>query len=41
MIVVILSACPTGLRDALTKWLLEISPGVFVGQGLARIRNLL
>ncbi|MFW6186697.1 MAG: type I-E CRISPR-associated endoribonuclease Cas2e [Actinomycetota bacterium] len=41
MIVMVLSACPTGLRGDLTKWLLEISPGVFVGQGSARIRDLL
>lgn len=41
MIVMVLSACPTGLRGDLTKWLLEISPGVFVGQGSARVRDLL
>lgn len=41
MIVMVLSACPAGLRGDLTKWLLEISPGVFVGQGSARVRGLL
>jgi len=31
--------CPIGLRGDLTKWLLEISPGVFVGQVSARVRD--
>ena len=41
MIVVVLSACPIGLRGQLTRWLLEISPGVFVGHVPARVRDLL
>ena len=31
MIVIVLSACPVSLRGDLTKWLLEINPGVGVG----------
>lgn len=31
MVVIVLSACPAGLRGHLTRWLLEISAGVFVG----------
>ena len=34
MVVIVLTACPAGLRGHLTRWLLEISPGVFVGKGL-------
>ncbi|PSS43025.1 type I-E CRISPR-associated endoribonuclease Cas2 [Arthrobacter woluwensis] len=41
MIVIVLSACPEGLRGDLTKWLLEISAGVFVGRVNARVRELL
>ncbi|MDP5227056.1 MULTISPECIES: type I-E CRISPR-associated endoribonuclease Cas2e [Arthrobacter] len=41
MIVLVLSACPEGLRGDLTKWLLEISAGVFVGRVSARVRELL
>lgn len=41
MITLVLSACPAGLRGDLTKWLLEISPGVFVGEVSARVRDLL
>jgi CRISPR-associated protein Cas2 len=36
---VILTACPAGLRGHLTRWLLEISPGVFVGKVSARVRD--
>lgn len=39
MVVVILTACPTGLRGHLTRWLLEVSPGVFVGKVSARVRE--
>ena len=39
MIVVVLSACPVGLRGDLTRWLLEISAGVFVGKVSARVRE--
>lgn len=41
MIVIVLSACPVGLRGHLTRWLLEIAPGVFVGHLPARVRDLL
>ena len=39
MVVVVLTACPAGLRGDLTKWLLEIAPGVFVGNVSARVRE--
>jgi CRISPR-associated protein Cas2 len=39
MTVVILTAVPPGLRGHLTRWLLEISPGVFVGHISARVRS--
>lgn len=41
MIVVVLTACPVGLRGDLTRWLLEIAPGVFVGHVTARVRERL
>lgn len=41
MVVLVLTACPVGLRGHLTRWLLEISPGVFVGFVTARVRDLL
>ncbi|PWG60234.1 type I-E CRISPR-associated endoribonuclease Cas2e [Bifidobacterium catulorum] len=41
MIVVVLTACPVGLRGDLTRWLLEISAGVFVGHVNARVRDKL
>ena len=41
MTVLVLTACPAGLRGHLTRWLWEISPGVFVGNVPARIRDLL
>ena len=34
MIVVILSNCPPALRGDLTRWLLEISSGVYVGRSV-------
>lgn len=39
MIVITMTDCPIGLRGDLTKWLLEISAGVFVGQVSARVRD--
>jgi CRISPR-associated protein Cas2 len=39
MMTLVLTACPPGLRGDLTKWLMEISPGVFVGRPSARIRD--
>ncbi|GFG76626.1 hypothetical protein MBOT_39910 [Mycobacterium botniense] len=32
---------PPGLRGHLTRWLLEISPGVFIGHISARVRELM
>lgn len=39
--VLVLTAAPAGLRGDLTKWLFEISPGVFVGNPSRRIRDSL
>jgi CRISPR-associated protein Cas2 len=39
--VIVLTNCPAGLRGFLTRWLLEISPGVFIGNPTARIRDTL
>jgi len=39
MIVISLTECPISLRGDLTKWLLEINPGVFVGRVSARVRE--
>ncbi len=39
MIVIVLTATPAGLRGFLTRWFLEISPGVFVGHASARVRD--
>ncbi|MGQ0841636.1 type I-E CRISPR-associated endoribonuclease Cas2e [Actinokineospora sp.] len=41
MTVIVVAACPIGLRGHLTRWLLEISPGVFVGKVSARVRILM
>jgi CRISPR-associated protein Cas2 len=41
VVVLILSACPAGLRGHLTRWLIEAAAGVFVGQVSARVRDLL
>lgn len=41
MMVLVVSACPAGLRGDLTKWLMELSSGVFVGRPSARIRDLI
>jgi CRISPR-associated protein Cas2 len=41
MIVVTLTDCPLALRGDLTKWLLEISTGVYVGRVSARVRDFL
>lgn len=39
MVVLVLSAAPASLRGALTRWLMEVSPGVFVGHLSARVRE--
>ena len=41
MIVLTLSDCPISLRGDLTKWLIEINTGVFVGRVSARVRDKL
>ncbi|QBS41302.1 type I-E CRISPR-associated endoribonuclease Cas2e [Nocardia sp. CS682] len=41
MTTVVLTAVPPGLRGHLTRWLLEISPGVFVGNISPRVRELM
>ncbi len=41
MVVLVLTACPPGLRGYLTRWLLEISAGVFVGKVSRRVRELM
>lgn len=41
MVVIVLTACPEGLRGHLTRWLLEVSAGMFVGHTIARVRTLL
>ena len=39
MVVLVLTAVPAGLRGHVTRWLLEISPGVFVGALPRRVRD--
>jgi CRISPR-associated protein Cas2 len=39
--VVVLIAAPEGLRGHLTRWLMEVAPGVYVGNPTARIRDRL
>ena len=41
MIVVSMTRCPPKLRGDLSKWLLEINTGVYVGQVSARVREAL
>ena len=41
MVVVVLAVVPERLRGHLTRWLMEISPGVYVGKVSARVRELL
>lgn len=41
MVVIVLTKVPAGLRGHLTKWLMEVSAGVFVGHVSARVREQL
>lgn len=41
MIVLVLTACPPGLRGYITRWMLEVSAGVFVGHVSKRVRELM
>ena len=39
MITLLVSKVPEGLRGHLTKWLMEVAPGVFVGKVSTRVRD--
>lgn len=39
MTVVVLVAAPDGLRGHLTRWMVEVAPGVFVGNPNSRVRE--
>jgi len=39
VMVLVLTACPEGLRGHLTRWLMEVSAGVFVGNVSTRVRG--
>ena len=39
VMVLVLTAAPAGLRGELTRWLMEVDAGVFVGNPSARIRE--
>lgn len=41
MTIIVLTAVPAGLRGHLTRWLMEIAPGVFVGKVSSRVRDQL
>lgn len=41
MTVVVLIAAPEGLRGHLTRWMVEVAAGVFVGVVSARVRDRL
>lgn len=41
MVVMILEKVPVGVRGELTRWLLEVKTGVFVGHVSARVRDKL
>lgn len=41
MTVIVLTKVPPGLRGHLTRWLLEVAPGVYVGKVSARVRDSL
>lgn len=41
MTIIILERVPVGLRGELTRWLLELSAGVFVGRVSAMVRDKL
>lgn len=39
MVVVVLVAAPPGLRGHLTRWMVEVQAGVFVGSPSRRVRD--
>ncbi|MGD9482889.1 type I-E CRISPR-associated endoribonuclease Cas2e [Streptomyces sp. TRM70308] len=41
MTVIVLIAAPEGLRGHLTRWMVEVNAGVFVGNPSRRVRNRL
>lgn len=41
MIVLVLIAAPPGLRGHVTRWLVELAPGVFAGTLTTRVRERL
>ncbi len=41
MVVMILEKVPAGVRGELSRWLVEVKTGVFVGQVSARVRDKL
>lgn len=41
MVVIAMDCAPENVRGELTRWFLELKPGVFVGHVNARIRELL
>lgn len=41
MIIMLLNNVPAGVRGDLTRWLLEVKGGVFIGQVSARVRDIL
>lgn len=41
MTVIAMDAAPESVRGELTRWFLELKPGVFIGKVNARIRDLL
>ena len=41
MVVMTLELVPPRLRGALTRWLIEVAPGVYVGQLSAMVRDLI
>jgi CRISPR-associated protein Cas2 len=41
VIVIVLTAVPLGLRGDLSRWLLEVAPGVFTGRVSRRVRDRL
>jgi CRISPR-associated protein Cas2 len=41
MVMIVLEKVPVSLRGELTRWLLELSPGVFVGRVSAMVRDKL
>lgn len=41
MTVIVMDCAPESIRGELTRWFLELKPGVFVGKVNVRIRDLL